>query len=139
MITIGPGWVFDTPIPPPSVARNLRDEWTTTVRAMAYSNIALYVIDPGGVGSSGTTGGAAGLARDTGGLAFINTNDIPAAIDRVMKEASGYYILQFEDPPFFRTAPLRKLDLRTRRSDVTLRARRLIPGTPSGKAGVKGF
>ena len=128
VITIGPGWVFDTPVPPPSVSRNLREEWTTTVRAMAHSNVALYVIDPGGVGSSMATGGAAGLARDTGGLAFMNTNDIPAAIDRVMKEASGYYILQFEDPPFFRTAPLRKVDLRTKRADVTLRARRLIPG-----------
>lgn len=137
VITIGPGWVFDTPVPPSSVSRNLRQEWTTAVRAMAFSNIALYVIDPGGVGSSRVAGGSAGLARDTGGLAFMNTNDMPGAIDRVMKEASGYYILRFEDPPFFRTAPLRKLEVRTKRADVTLRARRLIPGTPPGKTGVK--
>ena len=59
----------------------------------------------------------------------MNSNDAPGAIDRIMTEASSYYIVQVEDPPFFRTAPLRKLDVRTKRPDVTLRARRLIPGT----------
>nr|MDQ3420658.1 hypothetical protein [Acidobacteriota bacterium] len=63
------------------------------------------------------------------GYAFLNTNDVGGAIDRIMNEASSYYILKFEDPPLFRTAPLRKLELKTRRKDVTLRARRLIPGT----------
>ncbi len=129
VITIGPGWVFDTPVPPSSVSRNLREEWTAALRAMALANVVLYVVDPGGVGSSRTTGGAAGLARDTGGYAFLNTNDVRGTIGRIMNEASSYYILKFEDPPFFRTAPLRKLELKTRRKDVTLRARRLIPGT----------
>ena len=67
MITIGPGWVFDTPVPPPSVSRNLRAEWTTTLRDMALSNVVLYALDPGGVGSSPVAGGTGGLARDTGG------------------------------------------------------------------------
>ncbi len=129
LITVGPGWVFDTPIPPPSVSRNLRAEWTTTLRDMALSNVVLYVLDPGGVGSSPVTGGTGGLARDTGGHAFMNSNDVPGAVDRILTEASTYYIVQVEDPPFFRTAPLRKLDVRTKRNDVTLRARRLIPGT----------
>jgi VWFA-related protein len=129
VITIGPGWVFDTPIPPSSVSRNLRPEWTETLRAMALSNVVLYVVDPGGVGSAPVAGGTDGLARDTGGHAFINTNDVPGTIDRIMNEGSSFYILHFEDPPFFRTAPLRKVDVRTKRKDVTLRARRLIPGT----------
>jgi hypothetical protein len=129
VITVGPGWVFDTPIPPPSVSRNLRAEWTTTLRDLALSNVVLYVLDPGGVGSSPVSGGTGGLARDTGGHAFMNSNDVPGAIDRIMTEASTYYIVQVEDPPLFRTAPLRKLDVRTKRPDVTLRARRLIPGT----------
>lgn len=128
VIAIGPGWVFDTPIPPASVARNLRQEWTTALRAMALANLVLYVVDPGGVGSSPTTGGA-GLARDTGGRAFLNTNDVRGTVNRIMTEASSYYILAFEDPPFFRSAPLRKIELKTRRKGVNLRARQLIPGT----------
>ena len=131
VITIGPGWVFDTPVPPPGVSRDLREEWTTAVRAMALSNVALYVIDPGGVGRGRASSGSGGLADDTGGHAFMNTNDMAGTVDRIMKEASGYYILRFEDPPFFRSAPLRKLEVRSKRDDVTIRARGLIPGTPA--------
>lgn len=130
VITIGPGWVFDTPVPPPSASRNLRDEWTTALRAMAASNVALYVIDPGGVGTTRAATGSAGLASDTGGHAFMNTNDLAGAADRIMKEAAGYYILRFEDPPFFRTAPLRKLEVRSKREGITVRSRELIPGAP---------
>ena len=129
VISIGPGWVFDTPIPPPSESRNLREEWTTALRAMALANVVLYVVDPGGVGASRSTSGTAGVARDTGGHAFLNTNDVRGTIDRIMNEASAFYIAEFEDPPFFRNLPLRQMDLKTKRSDVTLRGRRLIAGT----------
>jgi VWFA-related protein len=134
VIAIGPGWLFDTPIPPSTVARDLRDEWTDALRAMAFANVALYVIDPGGVGASRSTSGSIGMARETGGHAFLNTNDLTGAVDRIMREAVTYYILRFEDPPFFRTAPLRKLDVRVKRRDVTVRSRQLIPGAP-GTAG----
>lgn len=129
VISIGPAWVFDTPIPPPSESRNLREEWTTALRAMALANVVLYVVDPGGVGASRSASGAAGVARDTGGHAFINTNDVRGTIDRIMNEASAFYIAEFEDPPFFRNMPLRQVELKTKRSDVTLRGRRLIAGT----------
>lgn len=131
IVGIGPGWVFDTPVPPSTVARNLRREWTEAVRAMAFANVALYVIDPAGVGSTRAASGTSGLAGETGGFAFLNTNDLAGAADRILREAASYYILRFEDPPLFRTAPLRKLDVRTGRDDVTIRARRLIPGAPA--------
>lgn len=130
IVGIGSGWVFDTPVPPSTISRSLRAEWTAAMRAMAFANAALYVIDPGGLGASRTASGTSGLARETGGYAFLNTNDLAGAADRIMREAVTYYILRFEDPPFFRTAPLRKLDVRTQRRDVTIRARQLIPGQP---------
>ncbi|CAN5670639.1 hypothetical protein BH24ACI5_BH24ACI5_10770 [soil metagenome] len=55
-------------------------------------------------------------------------NDLAEPVDRIRREVVPYYILRFEDPPFFRTAPLRKLDVRVRRDDVTIRARQLMPG-----------
>ena len=133
VVAIGSGWVFHTPIPPPTVARDLRDEWTTAMRSMALANVTLYVIDPSGVGGAPSMSGAIGMARETGGHAFLNTNDVNGAVDRIMREAVSYYILRFEDPPFFRTAPLRKLDVRAKRRDLTVRARQLIPGTPADK------
>ena len=133
VIAIGPGRVFDTPLPPPTTSRDLRTEWTTALREMAAANVALYVVDPGGVERARAATGSTGLARDTGGHAFLNTNDLAGAVDRIMKEASGYYILRFEDPPFFRSAPLRKLEVRSKRRDVTLRWRRLIPGSGAAR------
>ena len=130
LITIGPAWVFDTPVPPAGYSRDLQKEWTAALRALASANVAVYVLDPGGVGISRATSGSAGLARDTGGHAFTNTNDLAGAVDRIMREAASYYILRFEDPPFFRTAPLRKVEVRSTRRDVSIRARQLIPGTP---------
>ncbi|CAN5743782.1 hypothetical protein BH24ACI5_BH24ACI5_03570 [soil metagenome] len=130
VVGIGAGWMFDTPVPPSAAVRDLRPEWTTAVRAMALANVALYVIDPGGVGASRATSGSGGMARDTGGHAFLNTNDLDGAVERILREAVTYYIVRFEDPPFFRTAPLRKLDVRVRRPGVTLRARQLIAGNP---------
>lgn len=131
IVGIGSGWVFDTPIPHAAGGRNLREEWTTAVRAMAFSNAALYVIDPGGVGTTRAAAGTSGMARESGGFAFLNTNDLDGAVDRIMAEAVSYYILRIADPPFFRAAPLRKVDVRTTRRDVTIRARALIPGHPA--------
>jgi VWFA-related protein len=128
IVAIGPAWLFDTPIPPPSAGRDLRPEWTAAMRAMALANVTLYVIDPGGVGMSRVNGGTSGFARDTGGFAFANTNDFDRAADRIMREAAGYYRLEVADPPVGRQSDLRELDVRVRRGGVAVRARRAIPG-----------
>lgn len=129
IVAIGAAWLFDTPIPPPSTGRELRKEWTDAMRAMAFSNVNLYVIEPGGLGTSPMVGGSAGFARETGGHAFVNTNDFAGAVDRIMREAGNYYILEVVDPPVQRRADLRELDVRVLRKGVTIRARRAIPGT----------
>jgi VWFA-related protein len=128
LVAIGPAWLFDTPIPPPTIGRDLRPEWTDAVRTMAVGNVSLYVIDPGGVGRSRVSGGASGFARDTGGFAFTNTNDFNGAAERIMRAAGGYYRIQVADPPAGRQSDLRELDVRVLRRGVTVRARRAIPG-----------
>ena len=69
------------------------------------------------------------LARLTGGHSFVNTNDVEAAADSILAEARGYYMLAVADPPVGRKFDLRKLEVKSRRKDVTIRARQLIPGT----------
>ena len=95
---------------------------------MAVAHGALYVIDPGGVGTSRTIGGASGFARETGGYAFANTNGLNEAADHVMREAGSYYLISVGDPPVGRQSDLRELDVRGLRKGVTVRARRAIPG-----------
>jgi VWFA-related protein len=129
IVAIGSGWVFDRPIPPPAAGMDPRKEWIAAMQAMALSNVGLYVIDPSGIAiarrvDSGTTG----FARETGGLAFISTNDLDGAADKIMREAANYYLLGLGDPPVGRGADLREVDVKVLRKGVTVRARRLITG-----------
>ena len=128
IVALGPAALFDTPIPPPTVGRDLRQEWVNAMRAMAAANIALYVIDPTGVGGSRTTGGESGFARETGGVAFTNTNDMTGVADRIMREAATYYLIEVRDPPMGRQMDLRALDVRVLRPGISIRARRAVPG-----------
>jgi hypothetical protein len=41
VVAIGSAWLFDTPIPPPTIGRDLRPEWTDAMRAMAFANATL--------------------------------------------------------------------------------------------------
>lgn len=129
IVAIGASWLLDRPIPPPTVARELRQEWTAAMRMMAFANANLYVIEPAGVGMVPVGGGTGGFARETGGLAFLNTNDLTGAADRIMRETATYYLIGVSDPPIQRKAELRELDVRVRRRGVTARARRAIHGT----------
>lgn len=127
IVAIGSGWLLDTPIPPPQVAPDVRREWTEAVRAMGRTDATYHVIDPAGVGRTATRG-SSGFARETGGEAFVNTNDIDEAVERILRDADTYYEILVKDPPFGRNAPLRELDVRSKRPDVTVRARRWLPG-----------
>jgi VWFA-related protein len=128
IVGIGAGWLFDTPIPPTTVGRDLRAEWTDAMRAMGFARVALYAIDPGGIGTS-PYGGSGGFARVTGGYAFLNTNDVGGTADRIMREAGTYYVIEVADPPVGRKSDLRLLDVRTTRRGVTVQAPERIPGT----------
>lgn len=130
IVGIGASWVFDRPIPIPTVgARDLRPEWTAAMRAASIANAALYVVDPSGVGGTPVTGGETGFAAYTGGHAFMNTNDLETTADRIMAEARNYYLFGVADPPFQRKADLRDLEVRVARKDLTVRARKAIHGT----------
>ena len=98
------------------------------MRAMASANATLYVIDPGGLGTSRMLGGSSGFARETGGYAFLNTNDVSGAADRILREAGSYYLIGVADPPVGRKADLRDLDVRVLRRGVTIRARKAVAG-----------
>ncbi len=128
IVGIGAEWLFDRPIPPSVAGRDLGPEWVDAMRAMAFANVNLYVIDPAGVGTSPVTGGSGGFAREAGGHTFSNTNDLNGAADRIMREAGTYYLIGVLDPPIGQQSELRELDVRVLRRGVTVRARRGIPG-----------
>jgi VWFA-related protein len=129
IVGIGAAWLFDMPVQPASVGRDVRREWVDAMRAMSFANASLYVIDPGGVGASPvTTTGSTGFARETGGHSFGNTNDTQGVVDRILRETANYYVLAIADPPVGRKAELRELDVRVKRRGVSIRAKQWIPG-----------
>jgi VWFA-related protein len=129
IVAIGAAWMFDTPLPPPNL-RDLRAEWVQAMRSMAANNVSLYVVDPVGLRPMRgfSMAGDAGFANETGGYAFLNTNDLQGVVKKIVDETGTYYLLRVVDPPVQRAADLRKLEIKTTRKDVTLRSRRGIAG-----------
>jgi VWFA-related protein len=125
IVGIGSGWLFDRPIPPASVGSDLLPEWIEAMRALSRINGSFYVIDPGGLGNTRADGGETGFARETGGMAFVSTNDLNGAADRILRESASYYALAVGSPPVGGNG-LRELELRVLRRGVTIRARRAI-------------
>ena len=125
IVGIGSGWLFDRPIPAPVVGSDLLPEWIEAMRALSRSHAAVYAIDPGGLGTSRVDAGDTGFARETGGRAFINTNDLTGAADRVLRETGSYYLIRVANPPVGGKG-LRELDVKSLRRGITIRARRAI-------------
>ena len=101
----------------------LRRYTAHTLRAAATSNITVYVIDPSGLSKGGFADFEGGFTRETGGGAFANINDYTPAIERVWEEAGNYYLLGYEPAP--RDNARHRIEVRVKRRDVNVRARRL--------------
>lgn len=125
IVAIGTGGLLDRPLPPPSVGHDMLPEWIEAMRTLSMANANVYVIDPTGVSGRRADSGDTGFARETGGMAFLNTNDFTGAADRIMREAGSYYLITVASPPVGARG-LRELELKSLRKGVTLRARRAI-------------
>jgi VWFA-related protein len=64
------------------------------------------------------------LARDTGGFLVAGTNDIAAGLRRVEEELGAYYLLSYAPHNDDWDGRYRKIDVRVKRSGVTVQARR---------------
>jgi len=129
ILAIGRSDFFDRPIPPPRYGRDLKPEWVAAMRAMAQANASLYVIDSSTVGGRYLPdSGDAGFAHATGGQAFIGLNDLNGAADKVLAEASNYYLIGVKAPPVGRTTDLRDIQVKIKRRGVTVRTREAVPG-----------
>ena len=128
IVGIGASWLFDTPIPPVVGGQHLDRAMTDAARAMIISGATLYIVDPGGVGMAPIPGGRHGFARDMGGHAFINTNDLKGAVARILAELDHFYTITIADPPVA-LAELRAVDVRVKRKGVQVRTKRFLRGT----------
>jgi VWFA-related protein len=68
--------------------------------------------------------GAATLARDTGGFVVAQTNDLETGIVRIASESRSFYLLGYSPGNVPRDGRFRKIEVRVRRKDAVVRARR---------------
>jgi len=62
-------------------------------------------------------------AKNTGGLALINTNDFDTGINRIFDENSSYYLLGYNQPSGTKPGSLHHLKVTVNRPDVIVRTR----------------
>jgi VWFA-related protein len=134
----------------------LRAATASAVRA----NVSIYPVDvrglsafpPGGQAQNASLHGQAGyngqgvlsdlngnaasqetlytLADDTGGKAFMDTNDLSGVFTQVQKDTSAYYVLGYSSTNHLKDGHFRHLKVRVNRADVKLEYR---PGYYAGR------
>ena len=134
MVVIGNGQLFSPSEPSAFADRgpSLSRDWFDAIRSTARNNFSTYVIDPRGHnpevglerggGASMQPDYAESFAGETGGEAWVNTNNYDAAVGRIWLESANYYLLGY--PPAKDDRKLHKIDVKVTRPGVTVRARR---------------
>ncbi len=94
IVCIGRPGVFDMVQPISGSASLMRAPWIDAIHVLVHNNTSVYLIDPSGLtGRTHLVDG--GLAADTGGQAFVNSNDFNRAVDRIWSEAGHYYVIEY--------------------------------------------
>lgn len=113
---------------PLSSIRNFDKELWDAIRAMNNADVAVYPIDARGLMVTG--GGNAGiftmqqLARQTGGKAFVNANDLSGAIRRVIDDSQVSYRLAYYPTSVRGDNSFHTVTVRTNRPGLTVQCRR---------------
>ncbi len=124
-----------------------------TVNEAVKANVAIYTMDvrglqalpPGGDASTGSVRGVAmyngrgaesqmdanfgsqetltTLAADTGGKAFLDSNDFNKVFSKVQQDTSAYYVLSFRSANLLKDGRYRKLTVKVNRPDLKLEYR----------------
>jgi VWFA-related protein len=153
VVLISPGFISDQE----------RYDQKRAMEAARRANVAVYFVDARGLvagtpyGQAEQTGnaldsrdvgaanaeialaaeGSVDLAESTGGFAVRNQNDLGRGLERIGAESRVYYLLGFQPDQSAKPGSFRRLEVKVRRPDVTVRARRgyyaggVAPGTPA--------
>jgi VWFA-related protein len=139
---------------PGNAASGIISDIRDTIAATARSNVSIYSIDPRGLTTLGEDTisvtaladqadsslgiGASSLrnelqmaqdslrslADETGGFAAVNTNQFAGAFERIVGDNSSYYVLAYYPPGDKKDGKFHKIEVRTKRPDLNVRARR---------------
>lgn len=139
VVLLSPGFIEDQE----------RRESRQVIAAARRSNVALYFVDARGLVGGSPFGqaqfgspldsrdvgaaqaditlgaeGAETLSAQTGGFSVRNQNDLGSALERISRESQVYYMLGYQPKEPGRPGSFRRLQVKVRRPDVEVRARR---------------
>lgn len=100
---------------------SLNPRYFDAIRVTGQENVTVYVIDPQGFGS-GISGYDEGFAEETGGRAWVNTNNFDRAVNQIWQESGHYYLLGYRPP--LNDHRLHKIEVKVAAPNTTVRARR---------------
>jgi VWFA-related protein len=95
------------------------------IRTAREANVVLYSISPEGLRverSNFRTGSLASIAYDSGGESFL-TNDPRTAFQRVITQASAYYLLGYSPSPLKHDGKFHRIQVQVKRRGVEVKAR----------------
>ena len=122
----------------------LKDRMNNIFRQAQLANVNIYPVDPAGLGGVEqyiAAQAASGvmifpyenprnymdflqvLAANTGGHAFVNTNEFETGVAQIFRENSSYYILGYHTPDPTADGKFRRIEVRVSRPDLEVRAR----------------
>ena len=116
LLCIGSPVVCNVDEPARSSTFYLWDAWVDAMTASARANVAVYAIVPGRAVFRRN-----GLVDHTGGELFPATYDVAPAVERILRDASNYYVLGYW--PAGKDKELRSLSVKVDRRGVQVRAR----------------
>ena len=129
-------------------------ELRAATNAAVRANLAIYAVDsrglqaivPGGLAREASRGGQGlfsgrnvwqqydelassqetlvTLSSDTGGRAFVNTNDLAGAFTRAQHDTAAYYLLGYSSTNTIRDGRFRRIEVRVRQSGLQVEARK---------------
>lgn len=112
----------------PSMQFDLADTVKKVTNLANQAGVAIYVIDPSGLTTSMDIGikNAVNntLAKNTGGKAMSNTNDLSGALDKAMQDMTGYYVLGYQPDRKDDSGRTHKIKVKLLRKGLTLRSSR---------------
>ena len=142
------------PISPGSgPTREVQLDALDTIASATRANVVIYSVDPRGLTAGAGTADTPGIPSDasptldinvqamqqeiatqhdslralsegSGGFATFNTSNLSSAYDRIRDDNSTYYVLGYSSGNNKRDGKFRKIEVRTRRSGVEVRARK---------------
>jgi len=117
VVCLGSPLICDIQEPSYSAPRSVEHAWLDALSEAALANVAVYSLIPGSSPLRGID-----LAESTGGEVLASTYDMGPSIDRILQDASNYYVLGYW--PVTEAGPPHRIEVKVRAKGAKVHARK---------------